>query len=110
MESAVLPFIVDVSSLLGDPIKSQQKSVDSTVRRALDWLRSSPASVASLGSFEVDLGEQDIYTDAVIPLGANDLYLEFHHLSPAHARAASISSYVMEKLRTYAIRHNLIPR
>jgi hypothetical protein len=69
-----------------------------------------PHFKASLGNFEVDLGEQDVYTDAVIPLGADDLYLEFHHLSPAAARAASIASYVMEKLRIYAIRHNIVPR
>jgi len=65
---------------------------------------------ASLGSFEVDLGEQDTFTDAVIPLAGDDLHLEFHHLSSAHCRASSMSAYIMEKLRTYAWHHNIIPR
>jgi len=69
-----------------------------------------PEFRASLGNFEVDLGEQNLYTDAVVPLGSDDLYLEFHHLSGAHCRPASIASYVMEKLRGYAIHHNIVPR
>lgn len=69
-----------------------------------------PDFKASLGSFEVDLGEQDTFTDAVIPLNGDDLHLEFHHLSQAHCRAASMSAYIMEKLRTYAWHHNIIPR
>ena len=69
-----------------------------------------PDFKASLGSFEVDLGEQDTFTDAVIPLDGEDLHLEFHHLSSAHCRAASMSTYIMDKLRTYAWRHNVIPR
>lgn len=69
-----------------------------------------PEFKASLGSFEVDLGEQDTYTDAVIPLAGSDLHLEFHHLSSAHCRAAPMAAYMMEKLRTYAWHHNIIPR
>jgi hypothetical protein len=69
-----------------------------------------PTFKASQGNFEVDLGEQDTFTDAVVPLDAEDVHLEFHHLSQAHCRAASMSSYIMEKLRTYAWRHNIIPR
>lgn len=69
-----------------------------------------PEFDASEGHFEVNLGEQDTYTDAVIPLGLEDIYLEFHHLSSAHCRASSMASYIMEKLRTYAWRHNIIPR
>lgn len=69
-----------------------------------------PGFKASEGRFEVDLGERDTFTDAVIPLDGDDLHLEFHHLSSAHCRAASMASYMMEKLRTYAWRHNVIPR
>jgi hypothetical protein len=69
-----------------------------------------PTFKASQGNFEVDLGERDTFADAVIPLDAEDVHLEFHHLSQAHCRAASMSSYIMEKLRTYAWRHNIIPR
>ena len=69
-----------------------------------------PSFAASEGAFEVDQGDQNSFTDAVIPLNGDDLYLEFHHLSEAHCRAASISAYVMDKLRTYAWHHNIIPR
>jgi hypothetical protein len=69
-----------------------------------------PEFQASEGSFEVDLGERDLFTDAVVPLDGEDLHLEFHHLSSAHCRASSMSSYIMEKLRTYAWRHNIVPR
>ena len=69
-----------------------------------------PEFKASEGNFEVDLGDRDTFTDAVIPLDGDDLYLEFHHLSSAHCRASSMSAYIMEKLRTYAWRHNIIPR
>lgn len=69
-----------------------------------------PSFAAREGTFELDQGDQNSYTDAVIPLAGEDLYLEFHHLSAAHCRAASVSAYVMEKLRTYAWHHNIIPR
>jgi alpha-D-ribose 1-methylphosphonate 5-triphosphate synthase subunit PhnG len=69
-----------------------------------------PDFAASQGHFEVDLGEQDTFTDAVVPLAGEDLYLEFHHLSGAHCRAASMAAYIMAKLRTYAWHHNVIPR
>lgn len=69
-----------------------------------------PDFKASLGAFEVHLGEQDTFADAVVPLFGEDLHLEFHHLSSAHCSAASMSAYIMEKLRTYAWRHNIIPR
>jgi hypothetical protein len=69
-----------------------------------------PEFKASLGAFEVDLGERDTFTDAVIPLDGDDLHLEFHHLSQAHCRASSMAAYIMEKLRTYAWRHHIIPR
>lgn len=69
-----------------------------------------PSFTASSGQFEVDLGEQDTYADAVISLADRDLHLEFHHLSNAHCKAASIAAYVMKKLRVYAHHYNVIPR
>lgn len=83
-----------------------------TINQAICQLAESTvqAFAASQGNFEVDLGEQDTFTDAVIPLAGDDLHLEFHHLSGAHCRAASMAAYIMAKLRTYAWHHNVIPR
>ncbi|MET9484812.1 hypothetical protein [Streptomyces sp. NPDC006638] len=72
--------------------------------------RNVPEFVASNGRFEVDLGEQDVYADAVIALGGRDLHLEFHHLSDAHCKAASIAAYIMKKLRVYSNHYNITPR
>ncbi|MEU2971884.1 hypothetical protein [Nocardiopsis alba] len=65
---------------------------------------------ASRGKFEVDLGEQNAYADSVIALNGKDLHLEFHHLSAARCKAASISAYSMEKLRVYSNNYNITPR
>lgn len=69
-----------------------------------------PEFTASSGSFEVDLGDQNAYADAVVALAGEDLHLEFHHLSPSHCKASNIARYIMEKMRGYAINYNLIPR
>lgn len=69
-----------------------------------------PEFKASEGSFEVDLGDANSFADAVIALDGEALHLEFHHLSPAHCKASSIAAYVMEKVQTYAVNYNLIPR
>ncbi|MES9553254.1 MULTISPECIES: hypothetical protein [unclassified Streptomyces] len=69
-----------------------------------------PAFSASTGRFEVDLGEQDTYADAVIPFGERELHMEFHHLSDAHCKAASIAAYIMKKLRVYSNHYNITPR
>ncbi|MFJ4261982.1 hypothetical protein ACIPYU_06030 [Paenarthrobacter nicotinovorans] len=69
-----------------------------------------PEFHADLGRFEVDLGDANAFADAVISLAGDDLHLEFHHLSEAHCKASSMSSYVMNKLQTYALHYNLIPR
>lgn len=61
-------------------------------------------------SFEVCCPTQDVITDVVVPYEDNTLHLEFHHLSEARCRAANMASYIMDKLRGYAIYHNLIPR
>lgn len=65
---------------------------------------------SGLATFEYDAGDQNLYTDAVVPWGDGDLHMEFHHLSAAHCKAATISAYIMEKLQYYAIHHNLAPR
>jgi hypothetical protein len=69
-----------------------------------------PEFSASTGRFEVDLGEQDTYADAVIPFGDRELHMEFHHLSDAHCKAASIAAYIMKKLRVYSNHYNITPR
>ncbi|WP_406113806.1 hypothetical protein [Kitasatospora purpeofusca] len=72
--------------------------------------RNAPDFKASLGAFEVDLGEQDIYADAIISIGLDDIHLEFHHLSDAHCKAASMAAYIMKKLRVYSNHYNITPR
>jgi hypothetical protein len=52
--------------------------------------------------FEVDGGSQNLYTD--------ELSLEFHHLSEPNCKASSMASYIMDKLRSYAVHYNLAPR
>jgi hypothetical protein len=59
--------------------------------------------------FEIAQGG-DLFTDAIITIGARTFHTEFHHLSKAQCKAASMSSYIMGKLRGYAIYHQLIPR
>jgi energy-coupling factor transporter ATP-binding protein EcfA2 len=69
-----------------------------------------PEFRADLGRFEVDLGSANAFADAVISNGDVEYHLEFHHLSEKQCTASSMSSYIMEKLQTYAIHYNLIPR
>jgi hypothetical protein len=52
----------------------------------------------------------DVVSDAVVTYEGTPYTLEFHHLSEGQCRAATMASYVMEKLRTYAWYHQLIPR
>jgi hypothetical protein len=59
--------------------------------------------------FEVVHGG-DVITDAVITFRSRSYSLEFHHLSAPQCSAANMSSYIMEKLRTYAWYHQIIPR
>lgn len=59
--------------------------------------------------FEVAHGG-NVITDAMIHYGERPYSLEFHHVSEAQCAAAGMSSYIMEKLRTYAWHHQLIPR
>jgi hypothetical protein len=62
----------------------------------------------SSARFEVDQGNQSIYTDVVVPWNGEDICLEFHHAKEPHT--AKIAAYVMEKLQYYAIHYNLVPR
>jgi hypothetical protein len=59
--------------------------------------------------FEVAHGG-NLITDAMISHATKPFSLEFHHLSEAQCGAAGMSSYIMDKLRTYAWHHQLIPR
>jgi hypothetical protein len=60
-------------------------------------------------NFEVPQGD-DLITDVVIETGSRTFHSAFHHLSEAQCKAANMSSYIMGKLRSYAIHHQLIPR
>jgi hypothetical protein len=59
--------------------------------------------------FEVSSGG-DLLTDAIIRVGNRIYHTEFTHLSGAQCKAANMSSYIMGKLRNYAIYHQLVPR
>ena len=63
---------------------------------------------AAKAEFEVNQGEQGLYTDVVLPWNGDDTCVEFHHAK--EARASAMASYIMEKLQYYAIHYNLIPR
>lgn len=93
-------------------VQAQSRTRHKTINQSICALgeRNVPSFRASLGRFEVDLGGQAAFTDAVVPLDGDDLYLEFHHLSASHVGAASMASYIMEKLQYYAIHYNLVPR
>jgi hypothetical protein len=52
----------------------------------------------------------DLITDALILMNGEAFHAEFHHLSEKHCKAATISAYIMQKLRTYAIAYQIIPR
>ncbi|MDI1450779.1 hypothetical protein [Polyangium sp. 6x1] len=60
--------------------------------------------------FEVDGGDGNLFTDAVATNSGEEIYLEFHHLSPENCVASKMASYIMEKLQMYAIHYNLVPR
>jgi hypothetical protein len=59
--------------------------------------------------FEVSQGG-NLITDAIVRYANRPYSLEFHHLSEAQCAAAGMSSYIMDKLRTYSWHHQLIPR
>jgi hypothetical protein len=82
------------------------KAINQAICRLVD--RNVPDFNGALASFEVDQGEADLFTDAIVPLDQTDVYLEFHHI--ATPGAAAMAAYVMEKLQYYAIRFNLVPR
>jgi hypothetical protein len=59
--------------------------------------------------FEVVQGG-NVITDAVVRYTERSFSLEFHHLSQPQCGAANMASYIMDKIRTYAWHHQLIPR
>jgi hypothetical protein len=59
--------------------------------------------------FEVAQG-RDVITDAIITHGGRPYSIEFHHLSEQQCAAASMASYIMNKMRNYSLHHQLIPR
>jgi hypothetical protein len=60
-------------------------------------------------AFEVSQNGE-VITDLVLNRGSELMHIEFHHLSERKCRAASMASYIMDKLRIYAIYHQLIPQ
>jgi hypothetical protein len=60
--------------------------------------------------YEVNAGDQNLYTDSILTLKGEEHFIEFHHLSSASCTAAAMSAYIMDKLRSYAIHYQLIPR
>lgn len=61
-------------------------------------------------SDEIDAGEQDLFTDVIVSGQNSKYYLEFHHLSERRCNASKMASYIMTKLKKYAIHYNIIPR
>lgn len=62
-------------------------------------------------TFDLEVAQgRNIFTDAVVSYQGRPFSLEFHHLSEANCSAANMASYMMDKLRTYAWHHQLIPR
>ncbi len=57
-----------------------------------------------------EASSDELITDVIIEVNENEFYLEFHHLSKKNCRAAKMAAYIMEKLQTYAINYNLVPR
>jgi len=85
---------------------TKHKAINQCICRLAE--RNVPDFKASLGEFEVDLGDRQVYADAVVPTGLGDLNFEFHHI--AEPSVSAMSAYIMGKLQEYAIRFNIIPR
>jgi hypothetical protein len=86
--------------------RTKHKAINQAICALME--RNVPSFRASLGNFEVDQGERQVYSDAVIPTDIGDMHLEFHHI--AEPSVAAMSAYIMGKLQEYAIRYNIIPR
>lgn len=93
-------------------IQSMSSKRHKAINQAISALaqKQVPGFRADLAKFEVDLGYANAFADAVVPSGEIEYHLEFHHLSDAHCKAASMAAYIMEKLQAYALHYNLIPR
>lgn len=61
-------------------------------------------------SIEYDAGDGNLQVDVVAEINGEEYYLEFHHLSSKNCIAARISSYIMDKLRSYSQHYNLVKR
>lgn len=81
------------------------------INEAIIRMIATEVSEPDLGQSRFEVShDQNVITDVVIPSGADTMCFEFHHLSDANCKAATMSSYIMDKLRGYAWHHNLIPR
>lgn len=86
----------------------QHKAINQAIIKSL--ANEIPAITFEESKFEVDGGDQNLYTDAILKMNDSNTYLEFHHLSDANCKASSMASYIMDKLRAYAIHYQLAPR
>ncbi len=112
MTSSAKGRTADTTVTAYEAIQRLSSTRHKAINQALSALveRNVPEFKGSLAQFELDLGGANAFADAVVPFEDGDIYLEFHHLSPAHLTAAAMASYVMGKLQSYAIHYNLIPR
>lgn len=67
-------------------------------------------NVFNITNVEYDAGDGNLQVDIVAEINGKEYFLEFHHLSSSNCKAASISSYIMDKLRSYAQHYNLVAR
>lgn len=67
-------------------------------------------SVFRITNVEYDAGDGNLQVDVIAEINGKEYFLEFHHLSSGNCKAASISSYIMDKLRSYAQHYDLIAR
>lgn len=59
---------------------------------------------------EHDAGDGNLQIDVIAKINNKEYFLEFHHLSSRNCKAAKISSYIMDKLRSYSQHYNLVKR
>lgn len=92
-----------IQSLSAKQHKSINKALCGLIRANL------PTFTFEDNAFEIAHGG-DLITDAEVSMNGRSLSIEFHHLSEGQCAASKFASYIMKKLRLYAIHHNIIPR
>lgn len=59
---------------------------------------------------EYDAGDGNLQVDVIVEINNEKHFLEFHHLSSKNCKAAKMSSYIMDKLRSYSQHYDLVKR